>query len=118
MNKVNSELDTQLERVEISIEDAKNSIALKKSLENLTNNPDFIKIVREGYFKTEAVRLVMLKADHNFRSDEDQKGIITALDGIGAFKMYCNTIMSLGRMAERALSDDEATREQILAEVV
>lgn len=111
------ELDTQLEQIDISIEQAKETIAMKKALDNLTDNPDFIKIIIDGYLKDEALRLVMLRADDRFKEDLDQAGLMKAIDAIGNFKMYCNTIMQMGRMAENAVLADQKTREEILDEV-
>ena len=110
--------EQDIEQVEISIEQAKVMIDNMKALDRLTDNKDFNKLFIEGYFKEEASRLVLLRADHNFQSDEDQKQLLAAIDAIGRFKMYCNTIMVMGRRAERDLEASEQTREELLAEAV
>ena len=106
----------QLEQVELSIDQAKYTISRMASLDKLTSNPDFVNIVLEGYFEEEAQRLVMLRVDPNFQSAQDQMELLRGIDAIGSLKMYFNMIMQFGVTAERAITADEATREEILAE--
>lgn len=108
--------EEHLQQLEVSIEEAKAHIETRAALARLSSNPDFEKIVLEGYLKDEAVRLVQLRADPNFSSDEDQASLLKAIDAIGQFRLYCNTINQVGQMAQNALEADEATREEILAE--
>jgi DNA-binding transcriptional regulator YhcF (GntR family) len=105
-----------LETIELSIEHAKKAIALKTSVERLTRNRDFKAVFTEGYFEKEAQRLVFLKADPSMQDEADQKEIIKQIDAIGVLRQYLSTQMHLGRMAEKALEEDERTREELLAE--
>ena len=56
-------IDNQVEEIELEINQAKEKVALKDSLEKLIKNRDFKKVITEGYFEQEAIRLVLLKAD-------------------------------------------------------
>ena len=105
-----------LEQIDLSIDQAKLSIDNLKALNRLSQNKDFKHLFLEGYFKEEASRLVLLKADPQVEEEKHQKAIMLAIDAIGHMRQYCNTIQVVGRMAERALKEDEATREEILAE--
>lgn len=106
--------EAQIEQVELSIEHAKLSIDNKIALQRLTNNKDFEKIILEGYFKDEASRLVLLKADPSM--DNFQALIDKQIIAVGQFRQYLATIMVLGTQAEKAIADDEETREELLAE--
>lgn len=108
--------ESQIEEIEISIEQAKSTISTMESLLKLTKNRDFKKVVLEGYFEKEASRLVLLKADPSLQKDEDQNQIMNQINAIGYVRQYFNTIMQLGRMAERSLEADENTREELLGE--
>ena len=108
--------DYDLETIELSIKAAKENIALSKSVQRLQKNRDFKSVVLEGFFEREAVRLVLLKADPAMQSAEDQKAIVQQMDAIGAFRQYLGACLHLGRMAEKALEDDEETRAELLAE--
>lgn len=105
-----------LETIELSIKHAKKSVDLMKSVDRLTKNRDFKAVFLDGYFEKEAVRLVLLKADPNMQSEESQAEIIKQMDSIGSVRQYLSAIIQMGRMAEKAIADDEATREAILEE--
>lgn len=108
--------EEEFERIELSIEQAKYSIDNMKALNRLTKNDDFKHLFLEGYFKEEASRLVLLKAEPRAEKDEFQKSIMLAIDAIGHMRQYCHTIQQTGRMAEKALQDNENEREEMLAE--
>ena len=103
----------QLEAIEISIEDAKKAIDLRESLEKLSANPDFKKIMLDGYFKEECIRLVLVKADYEMRDEDSQTQITKSIDAIGHTQTYLRTIMLRGSMAARNLKGDEKTREEL-----
>jgi len=113
MNDVNE--DMQLEQIEISMKQAQKSIDRMASLQKLTNNKEFIKIVLEGYFEGEASRLVLLKADPALQSVEDQKQLDNSITAIGYLRQYFITINQIGRMSEKTLNDDQEAQEEILA---
>lgn len=106
----------QIEQVELSITNAQAAVEAMNSLDRLGSNPDFKKLIHEGYFKEEASRLVLLKADQNVQSDEHQKQIEKSIDAIGYFRQYLGTIIQMGKMADSAMSDHEATLEELSAE--
>jgi len=110
-----NESDAQLEAVELSIENAKRNITRMDTLQKLTNNKEFNTIVVEGYFKDEASRLVLLKADPSLQGDVEQKSIKNQINAIGYVRQYFNTVMQIGIMSSKAINDDEETRESILA---
>lgn len=111
-----SETANQIEQIEVTIEEVKEQIALKDTLERLTNNPDFKRIILEGYFEKEAQRLVMLRADFNFREPQDQGDLLKAIDAIGQLRMYLGTLKQFGISAEGALASHEEARDELLSE--
>lgn len=109
-------MSEQLENIELSIEQAKRSIGEMTTLQKLTKNEDFKKVILEGYFEKEASRLVLLRAEPSMSDAESRAIIDDQITAIGFLRQHFTTIMQFGRMAERALADDEATREEILEE--
>lgn len=105
-----------LETIELSIKHAKKAVDLMKSVERLSKNRDFKAVFLDGLFEQEAIRLVMLKGDPNMQGEDDQKEILKQMDGIGSVRQYLSAVMQMGRMAEKAIQEDEETREAILAE--
>ena len=108
--------ESDLEKIELSIEQANVHIGKQAALQSLFSNKEFIEVFLKGYFETEPSRLVLLKADPAMQSAENQASIIQAIDAIGHFRQYINTIMQLGNMARKAVNDDQEAREEILAE--
>ena len=108
--------EQDLEQIELSIEQAKSDIDKMHSMQKLTTNPDFIKIMLEGYFEKEASRLVLLKADSNMQTAENQLQITKSIDAIGYVRQYFNVIMQFGHMSQSAMENDQRTREELLAE--
>ena len=113
-----SEIENQIEQIEVGMLQAKDAVNRMHAFQKLLTNENFKSIVEEGYFKEEASRLVLLKSDPQMSSDENQKAIDNAIIGIGQLRQYFQTTMQLGRMAEKALIDDEQAHEELLREGV
>lgn len=105
-----------IEAIDRNIRQARTALEEGNALERLRDNKDFKKVVLEGYFKDEAVRLVHLKADPSMQSDASQKSIVAQIDAIGSFSSYLTQTLQRGVMAGKQIESDEATREEILAE--
>lgn len=108
--------ESQLLQIERSIQDAKELIEFSQSIERLQANHDFQKVIRNGYFEQEAIRLVHLKADPGMQSDALQKSIVTQLDAIGALSAFFRTAQHRAYLAAKSIEADEEMRDEILAE--
>lgn len=106
--------EAQLQEIEISLDTAKEVVALGQSLERLYTNPDFLKVIQEGYFKDEALRLVYLKGDsvldHSQQADVDN-GIIA----IGLLRSYFRKVFMQANQAQAAIDELEQVQTEILA---
>lgn len=107
---------TDLESIEISIQTAEEHVAKMEALLSLAANKNFTKIVDEGYFKEEASRLVLLRADPSMQKPEDQAAILKSIDAIGAFRQYLAGVIHVGRMMEKGLKEDIDMRNEMLTE--
>lgn len=105
-----------VEEIELNIKEAQKIVDTGNSLERLLNNRDFKKVVLEGYFSEEAVRLVHLKADPSMQTPEKQESIIKQMDAIGSINSYFTTIKHKAMLASKAITADEETREELLQE--
>jgi len=105
-----------IETLEVNIKAARKTAALGKSLDRLSRNNDFKALILEGYFEKDAIRLVTLKGDPNMQSAENQAALIKQMDAIGGLRQYLSGVLQLSRMAEKALVQDEETRDEIMAE--
>lgn len=106
----------QIEAIEIDISKAKTVIDFASALTRLKSNKDFKDVILKGYFETEAIRLVHLKASAHMQSVENQSGIVNQIDAIGLFSGYLNAVFVKAAMAERSLEDSEETLAEIYKE--
>jgi hypothetical protein len=109
-------LNDTIQRIEANIKEARKIVDLGDSLERLRSNRDFKKVIMEGYFEQEAIRLVHLKADPSMQSADMQKSIVSQMDAIGALHQYFTTVFHKASIARKAIDADEETRDEILAE--
>lgn len=107
---------TTIREIEQNIKDNRKLIEMADALDRLKSNRDFKKVVMEGYFEKEAVRLVHVKADPEFQTPERQASIIRQIDAIGALNDYFTVVMFGGQQAKSAIESAEAVREDLIAE--
>lgn len=105
-----------VERIELTIDQARNTIALMQSLDRLSQNKDFQDIIDNGYFRDEAVRLVHLRSDPQMQEDHMRRNIDEQIMAVGSFRGYLNRILQQGHAAQSAIMEHEQTREELLQE--
>lgn len=111
-------IQLQIAALEQGIETKKHQVALNNALERLMSNKDFKKVVLDGYFTGEAVRLVSLKADYSQRAPDAQAAIIRDIDAIGSLQKYFRLIETTAEQAASSIKDDEQTVEELNAEAL
>lgn len=102
-----SEQLSDVEQIELSIEEAKEKIALFDALKNLEKNPDFKKLIEKKYLESYPIRLVRLKAAVQMRDPEDQKMIENRIIGVGEFFNFLNAVAQEGHVAMQSLRQSE-----------
>jgi hypothetical protein len=107
-----------LQEIETSIQHSKQLADLGKSLERLANNRDFKAVFMSGYFEREAIRLVHLKSDPAMESSTRQQSIDNQIMAIGHVSAYLGEIRRQANLALKQLEQDEAMRDELLAEEV
>ena len=91
-------------------------VELGATLERLKTNKDFKKLVLEGYFEQEAIRLVHLKSNPAFQTEDKQKSVDLQIMAVGSLGQYFNTVRQQADMAVKQLMSIEQVREEILEE--
>jgi len=105
-----------VQEIERNIKQAKSLVEVGESLERLRLNKDFKKVILEGFFEKEAIRLVHLKADQNMQTPDIQRSILGQIDAIGVLHQFFQTTLFKANQANKAIAADEETRDEILAE--
>lgn len=111
-----SSIEDQVNQLESSIKESRKVVDLGDALARLKTNRDFKKVILEGFFEQEAVRLVHLKADSNMQSPESQKSILLQLDAIGTLAQFFRTLEYRAELARKSIAFDEETRDDLLTE--
>ena len=112
------DIENQIEQVEITIEQAKEKVTQKSSLDKLLSNKDFIDIILVGYFKNEASAMALMLGNPATQTEVDQTRIIKNIEGIGRLNNYFSSIMQLGHIAEKTIKEHEELRSELLKEEV
>lgn len=118
MRKMNNETEMQEleETVRLTEEYAKEFGDLSDALERLEKNPDFKKVILEGYFEKNASRLVLLRADGNIRANPEAKeSIDDQLIAIGELRQYFIAVKTRGYQAKEALKEADKMMEEAIA---
>lgn len=100
-------MNDQIQAMEVTIEELKEAIDLKKLVLSLESNRAFKKIVIDGYFEVEAARLARISSEPML-NQEQRQSIFTDMAGVGAFKRFLHLIVQKGNAAEGMLSSYEA----------
>lgn len=100
---------SRLNEIQEYIAELKSNVDIKKldALNRLAKNKDFKLIIDDGYFKDEAVRAVMLKADPTQESPECQEHLDKLITSIGYLRQYFRTITAQGVAALNRIEEAE-----------
>jgi hypothetical protein len=107
--------EQQIEQINITLEEAKENIAMRDALLRLTENKDFKKVIDTGFFEKEAARLVWLKSDP--ATYDKEESILKQIDAVGGLRQYFRKILNLGNLAEKAIIESEHTIDDIVTEI-
>lgn len=108
-----SSIESQVQQLENNIRESKKLVDMGESLERLMSNRDFKKVILEGFFEKEAIRLVHLKGDTNMQTADSQKSILTQMDAIASLAQYLQTVRFKANMAAKAVASDTETIDEL-----
>lgn len=107
---------SDIQKIELTIEQAKASIKTATTLRRLCETKDFKEIFEKGYFQDNAARLVMLRAEPNMQEAEMQDSILKEIDAIGQLRQHMLTILMIGNNAKKALVDNEEMLDGLISD--
>ncbi len=84
-------------------------VGMRQALERLENNPDFQKVILEGYFKDKAVNGVSMLASGYIKKNGLRADIMESLVAISQLQDYFITVKQLG--AEDDSEDEDGVEE-------
>ena len=84
-------------------------VGMRQALERLENNPDFQKVILQGYFKDKAVNGVSMLASGYIKKNGLRADIMESLVAISQLQDYFITVKQLG--AEDDSEDEDGVEE-------
>ena len=108
--------ENELSAVEVSIETAKASVAYMDSVDALSKEKHFNKVVGEGYFKEEAARIAGMLADPTMQGEVDQRELFSQIKAIGHFRQYLIQIKRNGMIMKEGLDENEELANELRGE--
>lgn len=114
-----SEVERDLNSVELSIKEARKLIEKSDALARLEKNKDFKFLFLDELLKEDAIKQVMLLASPGLKAPGDgpkvaRAGIQARIDMIGELYNYCRYVHLEGDSARAALEEHEETRGELL----
>jgi hypothetical protein len=87
-------------------------VGMRQSLERLEANPDFQKVILEGYFKDKAINGVSMLATNYIRKNGLRPEVMEALVAISQLQDFFITIKQLGAEVDELDDGDEDSVEE------
>lgn len=86
-------------------------VGMKQALDRLEQNPDFQKVILEGYFKDKAVNGVSMLATNYIRKNGLRPEVMEGLVAISQLQDYFITIKQLGAEPDEYVEDEDSVEE-------
>ena len=117
MVESDNELEQAERSIEISIEQARDSVERKNMMDSLISNTEFNELFVIGYLEKEPARLTSLLADSDWQTDDKQKEIMDDLRAISGLRQYIMNIKAIGIQMENQIARSEHELDSLRNEI-
>ena len=100
-------MSNQVQEIQIDITEAQNKMKDADALDRLHKNPDFKKIILEGYFQQQAAGLVAMRAHPAMQAETQQANLLRSIDAVGELQQFFSGIFQQGNTAKEAITQSE-----------
>lgn len=101
-----------VEEMQESIKAAKLQVSMAETVDRLSENKDFKRVIIDYYLNSYAAELVRTKAAPYMQDEKNQRYVDNQLGAIGHLDSFLNLVLEQGRVA---LSTIENTEHEIIA---
>lgn len=105
----------QIQEVELSIEEAKQVVEFGEAIERLSKNPDYQKVILEGYMRDEALRLVKLTGDPNL-PPERMVDVHAGIRGVGELNYFLHFGLNRAEHMRQMIAEYNETLDELRQE--
>ena len=113
MSEVNNTVT--IEALERQIEDLKKHVERREMAIRLASNPDFKKLILEGFCQVEAAAYVHTSCDPNI-GDRERADALAIAQASGHLKRWVTIMMQMGYQAQLTIRDCEEQIDEMRAE--
>ena len=106
-------LKKELADIDARIELLKENIETGKSLEALHENPDFIRVIMNGYFDKEEKRIAGLLFNPTSLKRDQLENVMDKASAIRNYKQYFATVLIDANMAPSQIEEEELYRKEV-----
>lgn len=106
---------TEIQQVEVSLEEAERIAAFGEALRRLEDNRDFQAVILDGYFKEEAARLVMLTGVASFGTTQIDD-VHAAIRGVAELRQFFLARRAAADMAAKEIGDYKEALDEMREE--
>ena len=107
--------ENEVEELQITLEDAKRTVALRDDLMKLAKNKLFKTLIVDAYMKDESLRLTQIIGEFQHKENRDE--IVDALKSISHFRQWMDRILGMGDVAEQSIKEYELALQDAYAEM-
>ncbi len=105
----------EIQDAERQIAGMKAAIEMKEAVNRLAANPDFKKLINEGFLTEECARFTHLSTDPAL-SPDDRANALGQAQAAGHLKRYLSITYQMGAAAENSIKDHEENLEELKRE--
>lgn len=105
----------QIQEVELTIEEAKHEVEFGEAIDRLTKNPDYKKVILEGYMRDEALRLVKLTGDPNL-PPERMADVQAGIRAVGELNYFLHFGLQRAEHMRQQIAEHNATLDELREE--
>lgn len=102
--------DQTIQALDAQVEQGKKLVEASASLERLKSNRDFKKLILEGYFKDDAIRLTSLLGHPAYQDPAKRQVIYGDLHAIAGLQEYFRTVLIQGEQGQKQIESAEDMR--------
>lgn len=98
---------TEVQQIQLTLDEAKKKVKLGEALERLERNKDFKLLIDEEFLKQESIRQVSLLSDPAFQTPHMQASIVADMRAGSTLQAFFRLVSRNASMSAQAVHDSE-----------
>ena len=100
--------EQQVQRVHVTLEEARDARDLGRAIQRLNENEDFIRVFTKEFFLNDAARVVgMMTREDAIKNPHQMRQLENRIIAIGETQQFLRYSLKLGQLAEQSIEEHE-----------